>query len=98
MGTAIIIPKKVYNGYIEAPKSGQLTNSYLAKVKVNNNEPISYYAIAAWELSIDRNFKDATYFKNYVKDLAVQLSTEITIHFSNQKSLQLKKINSVFIE
>lgn len=79
MGTAIIIPKKVYNGYIEAPKSGQLTNSYLAKVKVNNNEPISYYAIAAWELSIDRNFKDATYFKNYVKDLAVQLSTEITI-------------------
>ncbi len=46
MGTAIIVPKKDYNGYMEAPKTGQLTNSYLAKFKVENNEPISYYAIA----------------------------------------------------
>lgn len=79
MGTAIIIPKNIYNGYIEAPKNGQLTNSYLAKVRVNNNEPITYYAIAAWELSVDKNFKDATYFKNYVKDLAIQISTDIII-------------------
>ena len=80
MGTAIIIPKKGYDGYIEAPKNGSVTNSYLTKLKVENNESITYYAIAAWELSIDRNFKEATYFKNYVKDLAIQLSTEIIIH------------------
>lgn len=79
MGTAIIVPKKGYNGYTEAPKTGQLTNSYLAKFKVENKEPISYYAIAAWELSADKNFKDSAYFNNYVVNLAQQLSTEITV-------------------
>ncbi|MFV5695251.1 DUF4861 domain-containing protein [Flavobacterium sp. LB3P122] len=79
MGTAIIVPKKGYKGYMEAPKKGQLTDSYLAKFKIENNEPISYYAIAAWELSADKNFKDSAYFNNYVINLAKQLSTEITV-------------------
>ena len=79
MGTAIIVPKKGYKGYIEAPKEGQLTNSYLAKLEVENNQPISYYAIAGWELSADKNFKDPVYFNNYVTNLADQLSAEITI-------------------
>lgn len=79
MGTAIIVPKKGYKGYVEAPKTGQLTNSYLAKFKLDNNEPLSYYAVAAWELSADNNFKEATYFNKYVTNLAQQLSTEINI-------------------
>ncbi len=79
MGTAIIVPKKGFNGYIEAPKTGQLTNSYLAKFKVDNNELISYYPVAAWELSVDKKFNDSTYFYNYVTNLAQQLSTEINI-------------------
>jgi hypothetical protein len=79
MGTAIIVPKKGYNGYIEAPKKGQLTDSYLAKIKIENNKPISYYAVAAWELSDDKNFKDANYFTDYVTNLAKQLSAEITV-------------------
>jgi len=79
MGTAIIVPKKGYGGFMEAPKTGQLTDSYLAKFKVKNDEPISYYGIAGWELSDDKNFKDATYFKNYVINLAYQLFAQITI-------------------
>lgn len=79
LGTAIIVPKKGYNGYMEAPKTGQLTDSYLAKFKIENNQPISYYAIAGWELSADKNFKDSAYFNNYVINLAKQLSTEITV-------------------
>lgn len=79
LGTAVIVPKKGYNGYIEAPKSGQLTTSYLAKFKIKNNESINYYAIAGWELSADKNFKDPTYFKNYVINLANQLEAEINI-------------------
>jgi hypothetical protein len=79
MGTAIIVPKKGYNGYIEAPKKGQLTDSYLAKFKIENNKPISYYAVAAWELSADKNFKDANYFTDYVTNLAKQLAAEITV-------------------
>lgn len=79
MGTAIIVPKKGYNGYMEAPKKGQLTDSYLAKFKIENNKPISYYAVAAWELSADKNFKDANYFTDYVTNLAKQLAVEITV-------------------
>jgi hypothetical protein len=79
MGTAIIVPKKGYEGYIEAPKKGQLTDSYLAKFKIENNKPISYYAVAAWELSADKNFKDANYFTDYVTNLAKQLAVEISI-------------------
>lgn len=79
MGTAIIIPKKGYNGYMEAPKTGQLTDSYLAKFKVQNNEPLSYYAVAGWELSADKNMNDSAYFNNYVINLAKQLAAEITV-------------------
>jgi hypothetical protein len=79
MGTAIIVPKKGYMGYIETPKKGQLTDSYLAKFKIENNIPISYYAVAAWELSADKNFKDANYFTEYVTNLAKQLAAEINI-------------------
>lgn len=83
MGTAIIVPKKGYNGYTEAPKEGQVTNTFLAKFSIENNVPVNYYAIAAWELSADKNFKDATYFTNYVTNLAKQLATEIKINIIN---------------
>jgi len=79
MGTAIIVPKKGYNGYMEALKTGQLTDSYLAKFKIENNKPISYYAVAAWELSADKNFKDANYFSDYVTNLAKQLTAKISV-------------------
>lgn len=79
LGTAILVPKKIYKGYIEAPKTGQLTDSYLAKLAVENNKPISYYAIAGWELSADKNFKDAVYFTNYVTNLAKQLSVKVKV-------------------
>ncbi|MFB9076007.1 DUF4861 family protein [Flavobacterium procerum] len=81
LGTAILVPKDIYLGYIEAPKTGQLTDSYLAKLKIQNDKEISYYAIAAWELSADKGFNDATYFKNYVVNLAEQLSAEIKVEF-----------------
>ncbi|KFF03397.1 DUF4861 domain-containing protein [Flavobacterium reichenbachii] len=79
LGTAILVPKNSYKGYIEAPKTGQLTDSYLAELKVKNNQEISYYAIAGWELSADKGFKDAAYFTNYVINLAKELSAKIKI-------------------
>ena len=79
MGTALILPKNGYSGYMEAPKEGKLTNSYLAKFKINNDQPLSYYGVAGWELSQDNNFKDSAYFTNYVTDLAKQLAVEITV-------------------
>lgn len=82
LGTAVIIPKANYKGYIEAPKTGKLTNSYLIKVNAKNNQPISYYPIAGWELSADPNFKDSAYFSNYVTTLAKQLSAKIEVEIS----------------
>jgi hypothetical protein len=79
LGTAIIIPKDSYQGYIEAPKTGKLTDSYLIKISAKNNQPISYYPIAGWELSADKNFKDSAYFSNYVTTLAKQLSAKIKV-------------------
>ncbi|KQB40101.1 DUF4861 domain-containing protein [Flavobacterium aquidurense] len=79
LGTAVIVPKNVYKGYIEAPKTGQLTDSYLIKLAVKNNQQVSYYPIAGWELSADKNFKDSVYFTNYVTTLAKQLSAKIKV-------------------
>lgn len=79
LGTAIIVPKKDYLGYIEAPKTGQLVDSYFAKMKIVENTSIRYYAVAGWELSADKNFKDAQYFTDYVTNLAKQLAIEITV-------------------
>ncbi|MDR7211598.1 DUF4861 domain-containing protein [Flavobacterium piscis] len=82
LGTAILIPKESYKGYIEAPKTGKLTDSYLIKMSAKSNQPISYYPIAGWELSADKNFKDSAYFSNYVTTLAKQLSAKIKVEVS----------------
>ncbi|PBJ04389.1 DUF4861 family protein [Flavobacterium sp. ACN6] len=79
LGTAILVPKNLYQGYIEAPKTGQLTDSYLAKLTVENNKEISYYSVAAWELSADKGFNDSKFFTNYVTNLAKQLSAKIEV-------------------
>ncbi|MCC9065599.1 DUF4861 domain-containing protein [Flavobacterium piscisymbiosum] len=79
LGTAVIVPKAVYKGYIEAPKTGKLTDSYLIKLSAKNNQQVSYYPIAGWELSADSNFKDSAYFTNYVTTLAKQLSAKIKV-------------------
>lgn len=79
MGTALIIPKKDYLGYIEASKTGQLTDSYLAKMKIVDNTSVRYYAVAGWELSADKNFNNPQDFTNYVTQLAQQLAVEISV-------------------
>lgn len=78
LGMALILPKEHYLGYMEAPETGNLSNTYLAQMKIENNEPVQYYAVGAWELS-DKNFIDKAYFKSYVTDLANQLSAKIDI-------------------
>tara|TARA_R110000796_G_scaffold37722_4_gene95186 strand:+ start:65932 stop:67224 length:1293 start_codon:yes stop_codon:yes gene_type:complete len=82
LGMALIVPKKEYLGYTEAPKTGNLSNTYLAKLKIENDKPVSYYAIAGWELS-DIKFKDPAYFKAYVINIADQLAAKIDIKINN---------------
>lgn len=79
LGLALILPREVYDGYMEAPKTGKLTDSFLAKLKIKNSEPVSYYVIAGWELSQEQRFADAEFFKNYVVRAAKQISAEVEI-------------------
>jgi hypothetical protein len=78
LGLALLLPKAGYNGYIEAPKTGKLSSTWLGKLKIEKNKPVQYFAIAAWE-GADAKFKDKNYFVNYVKNLADQLATEVKI-------------------
>ncbi|KJD34743.1 hypothetical protein PK35_03060 [Tamlana nanhaiensis] len=78
LGMALILPKDAYIDNVEAPESGQLTQTILARLNIENDVPISYYAVACWELK-DPKFKNEAYFANYVKDLTNQLSAEIDV-------------------
>jgi len=80
---ALIVPKKHYLGHIEAPESGDFSNTFLARLNVGEGAPIDYYAVGAWELS-DPKFIDESYFKDYLTNLADYLATEIEIKFENQ--------------
>lgn len=75
---ALIVPADSYIGIKEAPKTGKLSNSFLARMRVSNNKPINYYAVAGWEGS-DEGFKDPEYFRNYVENLVRQISAEVNL-------------------
>lgn len=81
VGLALIVPRDLYLGSMEAPKTGQLSNAFLAKLKIENDKPIEYYAIACWELS-DQGFADKEYFINYLNDITNQLAVEVIIRIS----------------
>ena len=85
LGTALLIPKANYDGYMEAPEEGQVTSSYLVKTNTENGNPISYYAIAAGEMAPDAGFEDAETFRNYVENMARQLSATIEIEVNTAK-------------
>ncbi|WP_432714385.1 DUF4861 domain-containing protein [Pedobacter sp.] len=78
LGLALIVPADAYKGFSEAPKKGQLATSFLARLKVKNNVPVQYFAVAGWELS-DKGFRDAAYFKTYVLNLVKQLSAPVKV-------------------
>lgn len=84
LGLGLILPYDRYQGYLEAPKTGQLANSYMAKLNIRDGAPVSYYAIAGWELG-DEGFRDRTYFENYIVGLAKQLAAEVTVEISSVK-------------
>ncbi|MFO7655506.1 MAG: DUF4861 domain-containing protein [Bacteroidales bacterium] len=78
LGLALILPRDAYLGYGEAPAEGPLSNTFYAKLKITENEPVDYFAVGAWELS-DQGFTDSEYFRSYVENLAEQLAVEVSI-------------------
>ena len=82
LGMALILPKDKYLGYMEAPKTGSLSNTFLARLTIEDKEPISYYAVAGWELS-DSGFAKEAYFVNYLRQLVDQLSVKVNVEIRN---------------
>ena len=78
LGLALILPRDTYQGYIEGTATGKLAQGYFAKMKAGENQPITYYAVAGWELS-NEAFKDSASFQNYVQDLTRQLAAEVEV-------------------
>jgi hypothetical protein len=72
---ALILPADSYLGFFEAPKTGKLSNSYLARLQVRNNKPVNYFAVACWEGS-DEGFKNEAYFRKYVEDFVKEITVE----------------------
>lgn len=81
LGLGLILPYDRYKGYADAPKTGPLVDSYMAKLDIANDAPISYYAIAGWELS-DERFRNRNDFEKYIVDLAKQLAANVTVEIS----------------
>jgi hypothetical protein len=78
LGLALILPADAYLGYTEAPKTGKLSHSFFARMRTENNRPVNYYSVAAWELS-DKGFTGEAYFRQYVESLVRQISAEVTV-------------------
>jgi len=79
LGLALIVPRDLYLGYTDAPKTGKFSNSFLAKLKIENGKPVTYYAAAGWELS-DERFKDPDFFRSYVENLVKQISAKVEVN------------------
>jgi uncharacterized membrane protein YebE (DUF533 family) len=78
LGMALILPRDKYVGYMEAPKEGPLSQTYLARLKASNSEAVEYYAVGCWELS-DERFRDQAYFTQYLQELANTLAAEVKV-------------------
>ena len=81
LGMALILPKSEYMEWIEAPKSGVLSNTYMAKMRTANDSPIAYYSVAAWELSEER-FRDVDSFEQYVRELVAHLEADVSVEIN----------------
>ncbi|OQD42024.1 DUF4861 domain-containing protein [Croceivirga radicis] len=81
LGMAIIVPTKDFLGIKEAPKEGNFSNSFLAQMKIKNGIPLTYYAVAGWELS-NPNFTSEDAFKAYLEELVLTLTYEIQVEIN----------------
>lgn len=84
LGLALILPKDKYLGYDEiGDVDKEINNTFYGKLQIENDKPVSYYAVGCWEIS-DEQFTDSIYFENYVVELAKQLGAEVTIEINTK--------------
>lgn len=78
LGLALILPANGYEGYMTAPRQGSVSKTFLAKLRVQPDTPLHYFAVAGWGLS-DPLFRDSASFRRYLTDLTDQLSARVEV-------------------
>lgn len=78
LGLALLLPKEFYRGNSTFEGEEGLQDAFYAKMKPIENQYIEYYVVGCWEYA-DPQFKEESYFKNYLQKLADQLDTEVLI-------------------
>lgn len=82
LGLGLVVPKSLYQGYFSAPDTGRIATSYLAKLTIKPNTPLSYFALAYWELR-DPKLIDRAYFENQVKTFVQQMEVNPKVTLSH---------------
>ncbi len=79
LGMGILFNKASFIDTGSAPDEGEgIVETYYAKLKIRNNEPVTFCFFTGWELS-DSNFTDAGYFIDLIRDKADRLTHPIKI-------------------
>jgi Domain of unknown function (DUF4861) len=75
---AIVVPAALYQSWAKAPDNGSFSNTYFAKLKAQNDTPITYYAVGCWELA-NPAFKTEDGFVNYLNSFVEQLNATVRV-------------------
>ena len=78
LGMALLVPWDLFDGWEKAPANGEVNSTYLVKLKVNNIYPVTYYAVAGWEMS-DPVFKTEKGFSAYLRAMTATLDAKLNI-------------------
>ena len=78
LGLALLVPWDLFDGWEKAPADGEVNSTYLVKLKVNNIYPVTYYAVAGWEMS-DPVFKTEKGFSAYLRAMTATLDAKLNI-------------------
>lgn len=83
LGLGLVLPKSAYQGYLLAPETGRISTTYLAKLSIKPRVPVSYFALACWELR-DPALRDQAYFENQVKSFVQQMEVTPQVKITHE--------------
>ncbi|SMO94254.1 DUF4861 domain-containing protein [Gracilimonas mengyeensis] len=79
IGMGLIFPDASYLDYRRAPDSGPgVTNSFLTMFELEGEKSLEYEAVAGWGVS-DENFRDSSYFRNFMAEETRKVATPVII-------------------
>lgn len=78
LGLALLVPWDLFDGWEKAADDGSVNSTYLVKLKVNNIYPVTYYAVAGWELS-DPAFQTEKGFSAYLRAMTATLNAKLNV-------------------